>query len=244
VPLIDSDSKAQFAPDSPRLSGPDKGLIRVLICDPDPLLRTGVRAVLELSLVGAIVGEVDDARRILDEADRLGADSVVLSSGSLTDDDGTPRQLGEMLGGLRCPIILLVDADEVEIIAEAIRLGVRGLVGRQSAGHDLELAIPTTASGEAFLSPSLTLPLFRWLTSVIPKDTGRLQAAVSALSGREREVFGLIGQGKTNVEISKLLRIRETTVRSHVSHILTKLHLRTRSEAVIMGYQCRTGSAG
>jgi DNA-binding NarL/FixJ family response regulator len=114
-----------------------------------------------------------------------------------------------------------------------VRAGVRGFVDQHSAGTDLARAVVAMAQSEVFMSPTLAGRLLDWTASRLPRRLAKL----TRLSLREREVLSLLGRGESNLDIARRLRIREATVRSHVYHILTKLDLKSRTEAALLGYQ-------
>lgn len=127
----------------------------------------------------------------------------------------------------------------------AIRSGVRGFVSERGVAKELPEAVRVVASGGVFMSPDYAAGLVEWVAGQLPRDPARFRKAANLLSRRECEVLGLLGSGSSNAEIARRLVVSETTIRSHVYHILTKLDLPNRTQAVIYGYQFRLSlSAG
>jgi DNA-binding NarL/FixJ family response regulator len=122
-------------------------------------------------------------------------------------------------------------------ILSAIRCGVRGFVSERAVVSELPHAVRAIAQGRAFVSPDFAGGLLEWLAGHIADDPVQFGRAAEQLSNREQEVLVLLGGGLDNAEIARRLVISETTVRSHVYHIMTKLNLRSRTQAVLFGYR-------
>ncbi|GIH27844.1 DNA-binding response regulator [Acrocarpospora phusangensis] len=137
------------------------------------------------------------------------------------------------------PIVAIGDTMGVQFVLMAIRSGIRAFVSDRSVDQELGQAVQNVAAGESFLSPSLAGPLLDWVATQITTDPARILEATKVLTKREQEVLALLGMCHTNAEIAEHLVISEATVRSHAYNILSKLGLRSRSEAVLLGYQFR-----
>jgi DNA-binding NarL/FixJ family response regulator len=209
---------------------------RVLVAEPEPLARAGVRAIINSTDGARVVSEVSDAESVKTAARRPDVDVVVVSS---TMTGGLPT--GELRRLVRdCeesgrPVILLLGPGDGKTLADGVKAGVRGLVSRVTAAEDLAASLRATARESAFVSSTLMLPLLDWVSHTVPRARVSERMDLSALSGRETEVLGLLGEGLSNTQIAKRLAIKEATVRSHVYHIVTKLGLRTRAEAIVAG---------
>jgi DNA-binding NarL/FixJ family response regulator len=170
----------------------------------------------------------------------------------LTDVDVTVVEVSRRLPAFLCDesnagdchaqdVVAVISDFAEPVILDAIHAGVRAFVSGSAADRELPVAVRLIASGGAYLSPNYAGLLFDWLATQLPLDLTCLRRAAAALTDREREVLRYLGQGCTNARIARELYISETTVRSHVYHILTKLGLNTRTEAVLFGYQFRLG---
>ena len=209
---------------------------RVLVAEPEPLARAGVRAIINATDGARVVSEVTDAGSVIAGARRPDVNAVVVSStmtGSLRGEE--LRRMVRDCQDVGRPVILLLGPGDRKTLAEGVKAGVRGLVSRLTAAEDLAESLHATARENAFVSSTLMLPLLDWVSHVVPRTPVSEPMDMSALSSREEEVLGLLGQGLSNTQISKRLTIKEATVRSHVYHIVTKLGLRTRAEAIVAG---------
>lgn len=209
---------------------------RVLVGEPEPLARAGIRAILDADAGVRVASEVIDASAVVADARRHDVDAVIVSStmtahlraGELRQVVGACQESGR-------PVVLLLGPGDRKTLAEGIKAGVRGFVSRLTAAEDLVTALRATADQHAFVSSGLMLTLLDWAARVAPKTPAGASVDVSALSSREGEVLELLGQGLSNTQIARRLSIKEATVRSHVYHIVTKLGLSTRAEAIVAG---------
>lgn len=210
--------------------------VRVLICDSEPLIRAGLRANLHsASQCMEIVGEID-SKEAVDSVRRLAPDVVLMGCGlPLSDSAKLARQLTRP-GHSMSMVVALIDKTDRAGFLDAVKAGVRGLINKDSSAPELVQAVRSVAGGMAFVSPVFAMQLLDWLANRLPDFAIGLKSA-NCLSDREREVLQLLGQGNSNAEIARKLRVSETTVRSHVYHILNKLHLNNRTEAVLFGFQ-------
>jgi DNA-binding NarL/FixJ family response regulator len=212
--------------------------IRVLVADDQSMVRAGFRMLLSGEPEMEVVAEATNGREAVDKAARF-SPQVVLMDIRMPELDGieaTRRILAEE-GEARILILTTFDLDEY--VYEALKAGASGFVLKDDPPEQLLAAIRTVAAGDALLSPAITKRVI--------KEFGRLPRPqppkeLDELSEREREVFVLIAQGLSNSEIARELVISETTVKTHVTHILQKLNLRDRVQAVVLAYQ--TGAVG
>ena len=214
--------------------------VKVLLVDDQQLIRAGFRMILDAEADIEVVGECSDGTQAIDSAARLNPD-VVLMDIRMPELDGleaTRRILAEDRGAR---ILILTTFDLDEYVYEALRAGASGFVLKDDSPEQLIAAIRTVAAGDALLSPTVT-------RRVIQKFAGMPRPAppkeLDELSEREREVFRLVVRGLSNAEIGQELFISETTVKTHVTHILSKLGLRDRVQAVVLAYQTGLVSQG
>ena len=209
-------------------------MIRVVIADDQPLVRTGLRTVLETEPDIEVVGEAADGAQAVELCQAQHAD-VVLMDVRMPRLDGlaAARRLNELGSSTRVVVLTTFDLDEY--VYEALRAGASGFLLKDATADQLVTAVRIAADGNAMLAPSIT----RRLIAEFGQRLGNRKphsARLDTLTDREREVLGLIAQGLSNAEIAARLHLGETTVKTHVGHILTKLDLRDRIQAVIAAY--------
>ena len=206
---------------------------RVLVADDQSMVRAGFRMLLADEEDIEVVAEATNGLEAVEKAARFDP-TVILMDIRMPELDGleaTRRILAEDRGAR---ILILTTFDLDEYVYEALRAGASGFVLKDDSPEQLIAAIRTVAAGEALLSPTVT-------RRVIEKFAATARPAppkeLDELSDRERDVFRLIAQGMSNAEIGQELFISETTVKTHVTHILSKLGLRDRVQAVVLAYQ-------
>jgi DNA-binding NarL/FixJ family response regulator len=222
--------------------------IRVLLVDDQQLVRTGFRMILADEPDIEVVGEAADGRAALDACARHRPDVVVMDLRMPVMDgvEATRRLLADASASVRVLILTTFDTDEH--VVDALRAGASGFLLKDVAPEDFADAIRVVATGEALLAPSVTRRLLDRLR-VGPPDTPdpHHRERLRGLTEREVEVLGWIGRGLSNREIADRLVLAEATVKTHVSHVLLKLDLRDRAQAVVLAYEAglvRPGSAG
>jgi DNA-binding NarL/FixJ family response regulator len=210
-------------------------MIKVLVVDDQALVRAGFRMLLSGEPDIEIVAEAGNGLDAVSQARRFTPD-VVLMDIRMPELDGleaTRRILAEA-PGMRVLILTTFDLDEY--VYEALRAGASGFVLKDDPPEQLIAAVRTVARGEALLSPAVTTRVIKQFTRVPrvvrPKELDELTA-------RELEVLRLLAGGMSNAEIGERLFISDTTVKTHVTHVLQKLNLRDRVQAVVLAY--RTG---
>ncbi len=207
--------------------------IRVVVVDDQSMVRAGFRMLLGGEPDIEVVAEASNGLEAVDKAARF-RPTVVLMDIRMPDLDGleaTRRILGAD-GTTRVLILTTFDLDEY--VYEALRAGASGFVLKDDPPEQLLAAIRIVAGGNALLSPSITKRVIKQFTR-IPNPAPPRQ--LDELTERERDVFRLIARGLSNVEIGRELYISETTVKTHVTHILQKLELRDRVQAVVLAYE-------
>ncbi len=215
--------------------------VRVLVVDDDDLMRAGLRAVLSSDPTIEVVGEASDGRAAITEAGRLAPD-VVLMDVRMPGLDGIAATR-EIAVRPEVRVVILTTFEQDDYIFDALSAGASGFLLKRTRPEDLIAAIHTIAAGESLLSPSVT-------RTVIQRMARRPVAGVAPvprlddLTPREREVLELVARGLSNGEIAELLVVEESTVKTHLKHILRKLGLRDRVQAVILAYESGIARSG
>jgi len=221
---------------------PDK--IRILLVDDQRLMREGLRILLEMESDLEVVGEAGDGQAAI-EAYAERAPDVVLMDVRMPEVDGI-EATRELVAdpGCRSRVIMLTTFDMDQYVMDALRAGASGFLLKDVRPELLVDGIRAVAAGESLLAPAVTRRLIdvylgqRSGPSVGVDDQRRLRL----LTPREHEVLRLVARGLTNGEIAATLYVSETTVKTHVGRVLTKLALRDRVQAVIFAYE--TGLVG
>jgi DNA-binding NarL/FixJ family response regulator len=207
---------------------------RVLIADDQALVRAGFHKLLETAGID-VVGEAGDGREAVDMARRL-RPSIVLMDIRMPRLDGieATRLLTADAEGIRVLILTTFGLDDY--VYEALRAGASGFMLKDAPPEELLAAIEVVARGDALIAPAVT-------RSVIEEFVRRSPAAsapapvLDGLTEREREVLELLARGMSNAEIADRLVVSAGTVKTHVAHVLGKLGLRDRVQAVILAYE-------
>jgi NarL family two-component system response regulator LiaR len=207
-------------------------VIRVLVADDHAIVRKGISALLATEPGIEVVAEAQDGREVLAMTDRLSPD-VILMDLVMPGIDGleATRRLARRESPARILVLTSFAGDDK--IFPALRAGALGYLLKDSGPEELVQAIRQVYQGESSLHPSVARRLLRELSE--PRDT----SSSDCLTQRESEVLLLLAKGKSNREISCLLTISEATVRTHVSNILSKLDLCSRTQAAL--YALREG---
>jgi DNA-binding NarL/FixJ family response regulator len=207
----------------------------VVLADDQELVRSGFRLILEFAGV-EVAGEAGDGREAVELVRRLEPD-VVLMDVRMPVMDGieATRRIG--LAGVRSRVLVLTTFDLDEYVYEALRAGASGFLLKDAGRERLVDAVRTVAAGESLFAPSVLRRLVDHYVSRPPVGSAALQGPLSELSEREAEVLRLIGRGLSNAEIADTLIISQATVKTHVRHVLQKLGLRDRVQAVALAYE-------
>jgi DNA-binding NarL/FixJ family response regulator len=210
---------------------------RIVIADDQALVRGGLRMILDAQPDLEVVGEAVDGREALHQARELSPD-LVLMDVRMPELDGleTTRRLLDRDPGAKVIVLTTFDLDDY--VYEAIRAGASGFLLKSAPPQQLIAGIRTVMAGDGLLAPEITRRLLDRFVARPPRPTG-IPPDFADLSERELEVLRLIADGRSNAEIAVDLYISEATVKTHVTHILTKLRLRDRVQAVALAY--RTG---
>ena len=214
--------------------------IRLLLADDQEMVRAGFRMVLDAQQEMTVVGEVGDGRDAVDAV--LGAEADQRPDLVLMDIR-MPRLNGvvatqAITAATSTKVLVLTTFDLDEYVYSALQAGASGFLLKDAGPAELLAAIRAVASGEAVVAPSATRRLLeRVLPTLPPPDrSGTAAQRLAALTEREREVLGLVGQGLNNSEIAGKLFLSEATIKTHVGHVLTNLGLRDRVHMVVFAY--------
>ncbi|HYG72887.1 MAG TPA: response regulator transcription factor [Actinomycetota bacterium] len=208
-------------------------MIRVLVADDQALMRTGFRMILDAQEDIEVVGEAIDGADAVRQFERLDPDVAVMDVRMPTMDGiEATRRLTARERPARVLILTTFDLDEY--VYEALRAGASGFLLKDRPPEELVAAVRVVASGDALLAPSVTRRLIEEFAKRAPTAS---PDELRELTDREREVLVLIARGLSNAEIARTLFVAETTVKTHVGHLLSKLHLRDRAQAVVLAYE-------
>ncbi|MEU9741381.1 response regulator [Micromonospora chersina] len=210
--------------------------VRILLADDQPLLRTGFRMVLGTEDDLDIVAEAGDGVEAVELSRRLLPD-VVLMDIRMPRMDGVAATRAIVDARLPVRVLILTTFDLDEYVVGALRAGASGFLAKDVPAEDLVTAIRTVAAGEAVVAPRILRRLLDRFADVLPDPAATPPKALDALTEREREVLVQVARGLSNAEIARELSVSETTVKTHVGHMLTKLGLRDRVQAVVLAYE-------
>lgn len=209
-------------------------MIRVLLVDDQALVRAGFRMILQTEPEIDVVGEAADGDAAVRAAGELSPDVVLMdvrmpvldgieATRRIVTDEASPR------------VLVLTTFDIDEYVYEALRAGASGFLLKDAPEDQLVAAIRVIATGGSLFAPSVTRRLIEEILesrqSVVPPRT------LAELTPRELEVLRLVARGLSNAEIARTLVVSEHTVKTHVAHVLAKLDLRDRTQAVIAAYE-------
>jgi DNA-binding NarL/FixJ family response regulator len=207
-------------------------MIRVLIADDQPLMRQGFRLILAAQDDIAVVAEAGDGREAVEQA-RASQPDVVLMDIRMPGLDGI--EATRRLPGAK--VLILTTFGHDDYVAGALRAGASGFLLKDSTPEELVHAVRVVAGGEAMLAPAVTTRLVAQFVAAAPTPSTR-PADVATLTDRELDVFLLIAAGRSNAEIADRLFISENTVKTHISHVFSKLDLKDRVQAVLLALDC------
>jgi DNA-binding NarL/FixJ family response regulator len=209
--------------------------VRVLLVDDDDLMRAGIAAMLSSDETIDVVGEAPDGRAAVERAIALRPD-VVLMDVRMPGLDGiaATRELLAVAPDAR--IVILTTFEQDDYIFGALSAGASGFLLKRTRPEELIAAIHAVAAGDSLLSPSVTRTVIQRMAQQ-PAPDAASERHLGKLTPREREVLELIARGLSNGEIAAALVVEESTVKTHVKHILRKLRLRDRVHAVIFAYE-------
>jgi DNA-binding NarL/FixJ family response regulator len=207
--------------------------IRVLVADDQSLVRGGFRMLLAGEEDIEVVAEASNGLEAVDKAARY-QPTVVLMDIRMPELDGLEATRRILAADDRARVLILTTFDLDEYVYEALRVGASGFVLKDDPPEDLLAAIRTVARGEALLSPGVTKRVIEKFARLPHREP---PPEIGELTERELDVLRLIARGLSNAEIGQELFISDTTVKTHITHILQKLGLRDRVQAVVLAYQ-------
>jgi DNA-binding NarL/FixJ family response regulator len=208
----------------------------VLIADDQALVRAGFRMILEAEQDIEVVGEAADGREAIAETRRLRPD-VILMDVRMPELDGIEATRQLLSDGYDTKIVMLTTFDMDEYVYDALRAGASGFLLKDVPPEQLVAGIRAVATGDALLAPSVTRRVIAEFVSRPPSSVRTVSPELAELTPRELEVLKLIARGLANIEIAKELFVSETTVKTHVAHVLMKLKIRDRVQAVVLAYE-------
>ncbi|MDP9443175.1 MAG: response regulator transcription factor [Actinomycetota bacterium] len=209
--------------------------LRVLVVDDQAMVRTGLVSILEGEDDFDVVGEAGDGASALAAINRLAPD-IALMDVRMPVMDGLEATRRLSSSGCTTKVLVLTTFDLDDYVYAALRAGASGFLLKDAPAEELVNAVRVVARGDALLSPSVTRQVIEEFAR-LPAPQTESRAAVSALTVRELEVLKLLARGLSNHEIAQRLFVAETTVKSHVAHVLMKLDLRDRIQAVVFAYE-------
>ena len=205
-------------------------MITVLLADDQPLVRAGLRALLDTEDDLTVVGEAAGGAQAVHEAARLDPD-VVLMDIRMPGIDGLEATRRIVTGRSRVVVVTTFDLDEY--VYEALRAGAGGFLVKDAEPAEIRHAVRVVARGDALLSPGVTRRLIEEFAARPGLDDSRL----APLTGREREVLARVARGLTNDQIAAELFMSPATAKTHVNRMMAKLGVHDRAQLVVIAYE-------
>jgi DNA-binding NarL/FixJ family response regulator len=215
-------------------------MIKVLLADDQPLVRTGFRMILQAESDIEVVGEAGDGADAVRQCRKLRPDVVVMDI-RMPVQDGIAATRGITAEG-HARVLVLTTFHLDEYVLAALRAGASGFLLKDVEAAMLAEAIRVIATGNAIVDPAVTRRLLDQFARLPAPAAASATRRLDGLTGREAEVLALVARGLSNAEVAAELGVTETTVKTHVHHLLTKLGARDRVQLVILAYDA--GLAG
>lgn len=213
-------------------------MIRILLADDQAMVRTGLRMIIDAQPDLTVVGEAADGRDAVEQARRLAPDVVLMDIRMPTlDGIAATRQLVDARDTPDVRVIVLTTFDLDEHVVDALHAGASGFLLKDAPAEVLLDGIRAVDRGDALLDPAVTRRMIDRFVTALPRVDPAVESALATLTGREREVLTLIARGLSNDEIADRLHLADSTIKTHVSSVLAKLHLRDRVQAVVLAYE-------
>ena len=221
-------------------------MIRILLADDQPLVRTGFRMILDAEPDMEVIGEAGDGADAVRQARDLRPDVVVMDIRMPVCDGIAATAQIAAAGHARVLVLTTFHIDDH--VVSALRAGASGFLLKDAHADRLLEAIRVVHKGNAIVDPAVTRRLLDQFVHRLPPPGGHDDTApagcerLDGTTAREREVLGLVARGLSNAEIAAELVVTETTVKTHVHHLITKLGVRDRVQLVVLAYEA--GLAG
>ena len=210
-------------------------MIRVLVADDQALVRGGFRMILDAQQDIEVVDEAADGREALAKGCELRPD-VVLMDIRMPELDGLEATRRLLAGDGSSRVLILTTFDADEYVYDAMKAGASGFLLKDVRPEQLADAVRTVAAGDALLAPAITRRLVEQFVRRPPPGAAK-PPELAQLTERELDVLVLVARGLSNSEIASALFLTEATVKTHLTHILGKLDLRDRVQAVVLAYE-------
>jgi DNA-binding NarL/FixJ family response regulator len=213
-------------------------VIRVAIADDQPLVRAGLRAMLDLADDLSLVGEAADGRTAVDIARRERPDVLLMDVRMpVLDGIAATRRITADPATATVKVVVLTTFDVDEYVYGALRAGASGFLLKDAPPEQVFDAIRVVSAGNALLDPAVTGRLIAEFARRPPDVTPDHAPVLRQLTPREREVLELVGRGLSNAEIAERLVVSHATAKTHVARILAKLQVRDRAQLVVLAYE-------
>jgi len=211
-------------------------MIRVLLVDDQPLIRSGFRALLDVEDDIEVVAEAADGREGLALAKEHLPDVALIDiQMPVVDGIETTRRIASDPSLARVHVVILTNYGLDEYVFNALRAGAAGFLVKDILPEDFLHAVRVAARGDALLAPSITRKLIgRYVTQPLRADPGRV---LTELTNREREAVALVAQGLSNDQIAGRMVISPMTAKTHINRAMVKLHARDRAQLVVLAYE-------
>ena len=211
--------------------------MRVLLVDDQALVRSALRMMLASEPDVDVVAEAANGREAVELARRHRLDVVLMDvQMPVLDGVAATRQILSGDAADRPRVVVLTTFDDDDYVYEALRAGASGYLLKSIRPEELAPALCTVAAGDALLAPSVTRRLIARFAEQHP-STASPPPPIDTLTARERDVLLAVARGLSNREIADELVVSTTTIKSHIAHVLTKLGLRDRTQAVVLAYE-------
>jgi DNA-binding NarL/FixJ family response regulator len=215
-------------------------MIRVFLVDDQSIIRQGLTALLELEADIQVVGDAEDGAAALAQLQMLqGTEQlpqVVLMDLRMPVMDGIAATQAIHQAYADLKVLVLTTFDEDDLVAQALQVGASGYLLKDTPSEELAMAIRAVAKGYSQFGPGIV----QKLTIAPPVDPDQAPPGFWTLTPREQQVLKLIGQGASNREIAQALYLSEGTVKNHVTHLLSRLNLRDRTQAAVLAVKLRS----
>ena len=211
-------------------------MIHILLVDDQHIIREGLKSLLESNEDITVIGEAENGQRAIDQLSTLQPD-VVLMDIRMPVMDGVAATQAIAQSYPQIKVLVLTTFDDDEYVSQAMRLGAKGYLLKDTEPDEIALAIRAVYKGHTQLGPGLFEKALIPITTPAPPVD--LPPGLAQLTPREYEVLQLIASGANNREIAQALFLSENTVKNYVTHILSRLNLRDRTQAALLAHSLR-----